>query len=137
MAVAVAALPFKAGGCGSTACITVTPAQLVGGACPSASTALMRFGNGCGTIYEVNGAGSLDGNFCCYSVQTQSGDQTDSLGICGNGVGGGVTMGSVTVSSSFSSAGVGGTGGIGPFSGSGGFTGTGGNGGASTFPDGG
>jgi len=109
---AVAVLPFKVGACGTTACITVTPAQLVNGACPSAAVAQARFSdpNCPGTITAVDGSGTLDGNLCCYSVETQnSNDLPLSLGECsgvgggGNGVGGSST--DVVSSSGFGGAG--------------------------------
>ena len=89
--VAVVALPLKAGGCGSSACITVTPAQLVGGACPSAAAARSRLVvQSCPvTITDVSGPGTLDGNLCCYPVVTQS--QNNGFDICGFGAGGSVT----------------------------------------------
>ncbi len=136
VAVAVAALPFKAGGCGTTACITVTPAQLVNGACPGPAAALARFSdpNCPSTISNVDGAGTLDGNFCCYPVDTQNDGEAIE---CGEGVGGG-SFGVGVGGTSFSGGGFGGgtfgAGGFGggTFSGGGGGfgVGTGGFGGA-------
>jgi hypothetical protein len=97
--VAVVALPLKAGGCGSSACITVTPAQLAGGACPSMDVAKARLVATCpASIVDVSGPGTLDGNLCCYPVDTRSqntgfdpcalGDLGD-LGVGGSGTGSG------------------------------------------------
>jgi hypothetical protein len=87
------ALPFKAGGCGTTTCITVTPAQLQSGTCPSQMAAQMRvtdpsmcfFG---ATVTMIEGDGVLDGQLCCYP----SSKQNASNG-CIIGMGGGVTTG--------------------------------------------
>jgi len=99
---AVVTLPFKAGGCGTTACITVTPAQLVGGACPSAADALKRFSdpNCPGAIFNVEGTGTLDGNFCCYTVDTQTTNEEEG---CGIGVGGSFAVGGNGGSTGFTS----------------------------------
>ena len=80
------ALPFKAGGCGSTACITVTAAQLVNGACPSSSEAQARFSdpNCPGAITSVDSAGTLDGNLCCYSVTTAGNTEVECAGTGGS-----------------------------------------------------
>ncbi len=93
--VAILLLPLKIGGCGKTACITVTSGQLAknGGACPSQAEALgfftgtagsSSFGNqeGCGqgAVTQVDGAGELDGDLCCYPVDL-SGNSGESF--CG------------------------------------------------------
>jgi hypothetical protein len=131
---AVVVLPFKAGGCGTTACITVTPAQLVNGACPGPTAAMARFSDpDCpGAIYNVDSAGTLDGNFCCYTVETQS-DSAPSG--CDFGAGGGDVGGSSGFTSVSSSGFGGGFGGGGGFGFGGGFD-TGGFGGGIVFDSG-
>jgi hypothetical protein len=72
LAVVALALPFKATGCGRTACFTVTSTQLVGGACPDVMVAEGRLqGSPCtsqGQITSVDGPGTLDNGLCCYPV---------------------------------------------------------------------
>jgi hypothetical protein len=91
LAVAALALPLKAGGCGtSTACITVTSAQLLNGTCPSAQVAQNRFSDpDCpGSIVSVDSDGTLDDNLCCYSVTSESGNSEIDCGSTGDGIGG-------------------------------------------------
>ncbi len=86
------ALPFKAGGCGRTACITVTPSQLQGGACPGAAAAQPRFtGTDCQGP-TVLGDGVLDDGLCCYPVEFQNGGLD-----CGGGDGAGASASAVAV----------------------------------------
>jgi hypothetical protein len=88
------ALPFKAGGCGTTTCITLSQAQIKSGTCPSAEEAQARvadpsmcsFG---ATSTTIEGEGVLDGELCCYPSTKQVGG-----GCFGGGVGGGFTMSS-------------------------------------------
>jgi hypothetical protein len=95
------ALPFKAGGCGSTTCITVTQADLQNGECPSQMVAQMRvtdpnmcfFGS---TMTMIEGDGVLDGQLCCYPSSKQS-----SNGGCFIGMGGGVSTGFGTATTGF------------------------------------
>jgi hypothetical protein len=61
-------LPFKAGGCGRTACITVDPDQFGAGTCPLPSDADSRFGGCVSEVSKVDGTGVRDGNLCCYPV---------------------------------------------------------------------
>jgi len=87
VAIFALALPFKAGGCGRTACFTVTAAQLDHGACPSQDVASGRLVNaGCnGNIVSVDGAGALDGNLCCYPVTEQDPGFNGPTPPCGFG----------------------------------------------------
>jgi hypothetical protein len=110
---AVVILPLKSGGCGRTACITLTQAQLANtaGMCPDAMTAQSRLVDtvDCsGPVASVDGPGDLsDGNLCCYPVTLTDSNASED---CGSGVGGGFS-GEVSVSSSVS--GIGGFGGAG------------------------
>jgi hypothetical protein len=83
LAVTALALPMKATGCGRSACITVTQAQLLNGSCPSRQTAQSRFsGPDCpGSVTSVDSDGTLDGNLCCYAVTTDDNGETS----CGEG----------------------------------------------------
>jgi len=87
-------LPFKAGGCGRSACFTFSKASHDAmGSCPSAADAMARFNGPCGSgaISAVQGDGAFDGEFCCYDVV-----QDDSFaGDCFGGFGGGVDVGGV------------------------------------------
>jgi hypothetical protein len=136
----VAVLPFKVGGCGTTACITVTPAQLTNGACPAPEVALARLSdpNCPSTITNVDGAGTLDGNLCCYSVDTQNDDEeppcpdeTGAGGFSFSGVGGGVFggggFGGGSIGFGGGGSGFGGDFGVTSSTGSGGFGGFGGS----------
>jgi hypothetical protein len=67
-----AALPLKVGGCGRTACITVTPSQLQGGACPAPAAAQPRFASENCQGLTVLGNGVLDDELCCYPVEAQN-----------------------------------------------------------------
>jgi hypothetical protein len=111
----VAALPIKTGGCGRTACITVSASQLVNGACPSAAVAQARFADttcGSGAITSVDGAGSLDDGFCCYPVTEGDGNPNGPV-ECGVGGGMGVTTGTGFFGNGGSITGFGGSGGSG------------------------
>jgi hypothetical protein len=86
--VAALALPFKAGGCGRTSCLTLSKAQIQSGICPSQSEAAARINgpNNCGfnsTTTTIEGDGTLDGELCCYPVSEQTVNT-----ICGFGAGG-------------------------------------------------
>jgi hypothetical protein len=97
-------LPFKAGGCGHTACITVTPSQLQGGACPEPAGAQARFPACTGPVVE--GPGILDNDLCCYPVTPP-----DNNAPClDDGVGG---AGGFGVGGDTSTGGFGGAGGLG------------------------
>jgi hypothetical protein len=66
----VVALPFKTGGCGNTACLTVTAVQLAqnNGTCPAATAASQLItGQACNSV-SLEGPGELDGMLCCYPV---------------------------------------------------------------------
>jgi hypothetical protein len=85
------ALPFKAGGCGRTACITVSASQLQSGMCPSADKAMSRFDSAAcdglaPPVASVDGPGAIDGDLCCYPV-TESSDNAE-FGSPACGVGG-------------------------------------------------
>lgn len=124
--VAVLLLPLKIGGCGNTACITVTSAQLAqnAGACPSPAAALMLFSGSptedpvapavCqqgGGVSSVDGPGSFDGpELCCYPVDLMDNGGEEACGTSGESVavgsgvfsgssGGGGDVGSSTVAS--------------------------------------
>jgi hypothetical protein len=91
----VAALPLKTGGCGNTACITVTADQLAqaSGACPSPAEAQQRLpsNQGCeasSTSVTVTGDGDLDGTVCCYPVNMNTTDNGDVSCFEGSGEGG-------------------------------------------------
>jgi hypothetical protein len=111
VAVFALALPFKAGGCGQTACITVTPSQLKSGACPGLAAAQARFPPCTGPTVE--GPGILDDDLCCYPVAHLD----NSTACVDNGAGGaaGFGMGGDTSCGGF--CGVGGSGGSGGFGG--------------------
>jgi hypothetical protein len=80
-------LPFKAMGCGRTACFTVTSADLKNGACPDVMAAAARLeGPACAgqaNIASVDGAGTLDNGLCCYPVTF--GDTNPAFVPCGAG----------------------------------------------------
>src|SRR5580704_17003959 len=89
------ALPFKAGGCGTTTCITLTQQQVMSGMCPSQAAAQMRVtvtdNSTCSfnsTVTILDGEGVLDGELCCYPSSKQGGVN----GCFGGGFGGGVTF---------------------------------------------
>jgi hypothetical protein len=161
--VAVVLLPFKIGGCGHTACLTVTAKDLAmnNGACPSVGDAQTRFaGDGMtspfgvtqscelgGGVAVVDGPGELDGELCCYPVDLadNSGEEacgtgsegvsevSAAVGVSGNG-------GSMEISAGggcFNGNGGDGPVGSGGFGGSGGSGGFGGIGGAGGFGGGG
>ena len=87
----VSALPLKVGGCGDTACFTVTNDQLTNGQCPSIQMAQARFmGNGCPTnnSITVKGNGELDGTLCCYPVDQQDQQNFEAPCPIQGGIGG-------------------------------------------------
>jgi len=81
----VAPAPFVAGGaCGDrTACFTYTPAEyaLHHESCPAREDALPNFSDpSCpGPVVSVDGAGTFDGQLCCYPVTYD-----DVVPDCGN-----------------------------------------------------
>ena len=89
---AVLLLPIKAGGCTQTACFTFSQAEYDknGGACPAGQSALKRFSDPCegGPIGSVQGAGSFDGEFCCYAVGNFGNDEPFVCGAGGGDSGG-------------------------------------------------
>jgi hypothetical protein len=106
LAVVALALPFKATGCGRTACFTVTSAQLVNGACPDVMVAEGRLqGTPCtpqDQITSVDGPGTLDNGLCCYPV-TFGGSNANALpcaGVGGSNSAVAVTAGMVGVGAS-------------------------------------
>jgi hypothetical protein len=122
---ALAAITLRTTACGHTACITVTSAQLVNGACPDPSTALGRFGDlACGnnTVSSVDGPGSFDDGLCCYPVTNDGPGLNSDEPPCGAGGDTVIGMGGSTVDT----GGFGGAGGS-TASGLGGDIGTGGN----------
>jgi hypothetical protein len=102
-AAALAAMPVVAGvsvgGCGATqrtACLQFSQQEYAasGNSCPSADDALQGFTDpSCpGPVVSVNGAGSFDGEICCYAVTYDDGITPD----CGNSSGGSGTTTTVT-----------------------------------------
>lgn len=85
---AMALLPFKAGGCGKTACITFSADEYAAaGRCPSAEEVMRFWHQNCGMeIRAVDGEGTHDAELCCYPVTENAGD--DAPG-CVGGFGGG------------------------------------------------
>jgi hypothetical protein len=86
----VAALPFKTGGCGNTACMTVTATDLAqaNGVCPSPDVASQRISGQACTTVTITGNGELDGALCCYPVQESTGGSCDFVaGETGTGTG--------------------------------------------------
>lgn len=108
LALTALALPLKASGCGRTACITVTAAQLVNGSCPSAAAAQARFSDpGCsGNVESVDSDGALSGSLCCYSVTLQ--DSGNESFDCGTGGSFGDTSFEASTGTGFGGDGVGG-----------------------------
>ena len=137
IALGLLALPAKTTGCGHTACITVTAAQIAqsGGMCPSANAAMARFMDpNCPDtdITAVDGPGVLDGELCCYPVEQNTSGPQVFCGFDTTGVGGGFGVGQGG-SSNLVATGVGGCGGCGCSGGGCGTVGGGsGFGGAST-----
>jgi hypothetical protein len=86
----VAVLPLSSGACGNTACLVYSQAQYTANnGCPAASTALASFSSpDCpGAVTQVLGAGSYDGEYCCYPV-TQQDSQNQGCSFGGDGLGG-------------------------------------------------
>lgn len=104
------ALPFKAAGCGRTACITVTASQLQNGACPMPNAAQARFSSALCPGPTVEGPGILDDGLCCYPVEVAD-SSVNCATLSGTGVG-------AFAASASASGGFGGTGGTGGSSGS-------------------
>jgi hypothetical protein len=96
-----AAMPFAAGGgCGRTACFAFSAEAYAknGMACPAQADALPNFTDSqCpGPVVSVDGAGSFDGELCCYPVTEediqpncgQGASQSTGVGFGASGVGG-------------------------------------------------
>jgi hypothetical protein len=96
VAVIALAVPVEAGGCGRTACITVSAAQLPSGMCPSTDMARARFDAdscfGASPVASVDGPGAIDGDLCCYPV-TEGSSDNGAVPTCGVGGNEGVGVG--------------------------------------------
>jgi hypothetical protein len=93
------ALPFKAGGCGTTTCLSLTQQQIMSGMCPTQLEAQKRVTDPNGncsndaTITTIEGEGVLDGELCCYPSSKQSPGFGGCVIMGFPGPGGGTTTG--------------------------------------------